>query len=147
MNKDFKYNITPFGCFISEYNGTDKIVIVPEKIAGCEVREISTSAFAANKLIEKVVLPEGVDFVGSYAFAGCENLKTLILPETLRKISYNVFLDCKSLKKIQFNGSKKSWEKVVNRSSFNNAKLTISEPSKLSKFLDSCKDAEEIRKE
>ena len=103
MIKDFKYNITPFGCFISEYNGTDKIVIVPEKIAGCEVREISTSAFAANKLIEKVVLPEGLDFIGSYAFAGCENLKTLILPETLRKISYNVVLDCKSLKKIQFN--------------------------------------------
>lgn len=147
MIKDFKYHITPFGCVISEYNGTDKTVMVPEKIAGCEVSEIGMSAFAGNKLIEKVVLPDGVDFIRSYAFARCENLKTLILPETLRKISYDVFLDCKSLKRIQFNGSKESWEKVVNCSSFNNAKLTIGGPSKLSKFLDNYKDAEEIRKE
>ena len=147
MITNFKYHITPFGCIINEYNGTDKIVMIPEKIAGCEVREIGASAFAANKLIEKVVLPDGVEFIGSYAFAGCENLKTLILPETLCEISYSVFLDCKSLNKIRFNGSKESWEKVVNRSSFNNAKLTISESSKLSNFLDNCKDADEIRKE
>lgn len=37
-----------------------------------------------------LVVPEGVEYIGSGAFGGCENLASLILPTTLKEIGGNV---------------------------------------------------------
>lgn len=50
--------------------------------------------------IKKVIIPEGVEVIGSYAFASCTALEEVVLPTTLKKIQSNAFAGCTKLKKI-----------------------------------------------
>lgn len=50
--------------------------------------------------IKKVIIPEGVEVIGSYAFASCTALEEVVLPSTLRKIQSNAFAGCTKLKKV-----------------------------------------------
>ena len=46
--------------------------------------EIGASAFANNKTVTRVVLPEGVTTIGDEAFAGCAALTELVIPNSSR---------------------------------------------------------------
>ena len=50
--------------------------------------------------ITKVIIPEGVTWIGRYAFEGCINLKEIVLPSTLTEIEEGAFFNCNSLKSI-----------------------------------------------
>ncbi|MGN0660467.1 MAG: leucine-rich repeat protein [Oscillospiraceae bacterium] len=53
---------------INSYTGTDKEIIIPEKIDGATVTEISHHAFENNENIEKISIPSGVTKIGHLAF-------------------------------------------------------------------------------
>lgn len=94
---------------IVKYLGSDKNVIVPEKIDGYTVKSIGAEAFtdraensttAENKQywtninlknIESVVLPETITNIGQSAFENCSKLKSTNLPESLNSISTRAF--------------------------------------------------------
>ena len=46
--------------------------------------EIGASAFANNKTVTRVVLPEGVTTIGDEAFAGCAALTELVIPNSVQ---------------------------------------------------------------
>ncbi len=50
--------------------------------------------------IKKVVLPDGLIYIGSSAFSGCVNMSDVNLPDTLEEISGSAFKGCSKLKKI-----------------------------------------------
>lgn len=58
---------------ITEYNGTDTVVVIPSKINGVTVTTIGTDAFLGLN-ITSVTIPASVTEIGSNAFAGCTNL-------------------------------------------------------------------------
>ena len=150
MYKNFHYTVTPLGCIVTEYSGHDEIVEIPEEINGRKVIEIGNCAFISNTRIKEVIIPDGVDLIGHYAFAGCSKLEKMVLPESICKIFSNAFKDNNSLKKIQFNGTKEQWNDIhisVKNDNIYNAKISFNKQSELSKFLNICKDTEEIRKE
>ena len=80
---------------LESYNGSDDEIILPSGI-----EEIGSDAFSFNKTLRIVVIPEGVREIGSDAFWGCEALEQVFLPSTLEKIEYNAFRSCESLKEI-----------------------------------------------
>ncbi|MEI3020678.1 leucine-rich repeat protein [Ruminococcus sp.] len=61
---------------------------------------ISSNAFAYNKNLTEVQIPEGVRVIGMMAFSGCEKLQTVTLPESLESIGTEAFRNCYALEKI-----------------------------------------------
>lgn len=61
---------------ITEYNGTDTVVVIPSKINGVTVTTIGTDAFWGLN-ITSVTIPASVTEIGSNAFAGCTNLTSV----------------------------------------------------------------------
>lgn len=55
------------------------ILVIPEEVEGKKVIQISPSAFANNTCIEKVSMPESMEFIGTDAFENCSNLETVEL--------------------------------------------------------------------
>lgn len=52
--------------------------------------------------VEKLVVEEGVTYLGTHAFAACPNLAEVILPRSLRGIGSFCFADCSALEKVSF---------------------------------------------
>lgn len=61
---------------ITEYNGTDTVVVIPSKINGVTVTTIGTDAFLGLN-ITSVTIPDSVTEIGANAFAGCTNLTSV----------------------------------------------------------------------
>lgn len=83
---------------IGGYNGSATTVNVPASIDGYPVIGIRNGAFYQNTSITRVVIPEGIEFVGSDfqgnndgAFEGCTNLAYITLPDSLWHIGYDAF--------------------------------------------------------
>ncbi|NLO10777.1 MAG: leucine-rich repeat domain-containing protein [Clostridiales bacterium] len=79
-----------------KYYGSDSHVIIPDTVT-----EISTEAFAYNKLLESIEIPESVYYIGDAAFMGCANLKEIRIPNSVYYMGDSVFSDCSSLKKVR----------------------------------------------
>jgi hypothetical protein len=110
------------GAFLQSYRGGEKEVIIP---ANRQIIEISSYAFSGSEwvekdvnagdiideedpsqikqapigddLIERIVIPEGVEKIGDYAFAKLTALKEVVLPSTLNTIGMGAFMGCTSL--------------------------------------------------
>ena len=53
-----------------------------------------------QKLIEKVIIRNGVTTIGEYAFRDCNNLTNIIIPNSVTSIDFDAFYMCSSLKSI-----------------------------------------------
>ena len=95
---DFEYTISSTNAIIiDKYIGKDETVVIPNEIEGYEVVAINIAAFAQNKTIEKVVLPDSVKYIYDRAFAACSNLKEVVFGRNLELINYEAFENCTSL--------------------------------------------------
>lgn len=61
---------------------------------------IGYKAFASNRMLTHLDIPENIKRIQSKAFINCINLQCVILPYSLESISQSVFEGCISLKKI-----------------------------------------------
>lgn len=83
------------------------------------VKEIGLMAFCEQRM-KYLILPEGIEWIGSSAFWGCFALMTVVFPASLRMM-YEPFVNCWQYTEneggeIQFRGSREQWEEVCNRS-------------------------------
>ena len=85
---------------ITGYSGSSTTVTVPAEIDGTPVVAVGNGAFANNRNITKVIIPEGVTTIVDSAFEGCTALKTVELPDGLQSIGMWAFLSCISLESI-----------------------------------------------
>ncbi|MBR1692928.1 MAG: leucine-rich repeat domain-containing protein, partial [Lachnospiraceae bacterium] len=96
--------------WITGYQGGEKVVEVPAEISGVPVRYISylgnASKTAANRKITKVILPEGIEYLGG--LGGCVCLREINIPDTVAEIGEYAFEDCRKLKAVELpNGLKR----------------------------------------
>ncbi len=79
---------------VVKYIGTRKVTQVPDFIT-----KIGENAFA-NRDVERVFLPEGLEIIGKNAFSWCEKLTEIALPECLQMIDDGAFSNCSNLAKV-----------------------------------------------
>ena len=80
---------------------TDTAIYVPQKVsigdATYTVSTVGTRAFMSDKTLQKLVLPNGVQWIEDFAFAECSALKTVALAPGLEEIGENAFASCAAL--------------------------------------------------
>lgn len=74
---------------IMKYNGSSKIVVVPEGI-----EELESSSFWDNQFIEEVILPKSLRNMGGDTFYNCKNLRKINIPENVILMGNNPFAGC-----------------------------------------------------
>ncbi|MCM1569574.1 MAG: fibronectin type III domain-containing protein [Roseburia sp.] len=84
----WSYTVKDENATITGYQGSAGMVAVPAVIDGYKVTAIGNSAFANNKSVTGISLPEGVTSVGNQAFSGCTALKSLTLPGSVTRLGY-----------------------------------------------------------
>ena len=82
------------GYAILAYKGTDRDVVIPDKIGRKPVVEIARNAFFGNAELHSVTMPAGIKRIGDYAFSGCTGLCDLKLPPLLTSIGKGAFSGC-----------------------------------------------------
>ena len=98
---DYEYTVSEDGTAeITAYNRNEENVVIPSVLDGYAVTVIGEKAFALNKTVKTVEIPNGVIGIRSSAFWLCENLTEVKFPETVKWISSAVFDSCKKLKSV-----------------------------------------------
>ena len=88
-------------CFVDIGDCTDENVVIPAySPSGEKVVQIKARAFAGNRTIKSVRLPETVTQIGAGAFEYCTNLESINLPSNLDIIQNYTFNGCEKLKEI-----------------------------------------------
>ena len=88
------YRVTGIG------NCTDTDIRIPATYKGLPVTMIGTSAFAGNKNITSVYIPDTVDTIMWYAFYQCSNLNQVRIPNSVTSLGGYAFFGCTSLTSI-----------------------------------------------
>lgn len=95
-----QFDFDPDAGMIVKYNGSNKVVIVPETIGGVEVKGIMGNSydrgFAGNNYAEIVVLPDTIESISNSAFINSA-LKTINIPNGITKIANSMFILVNSL--------------------------------------------------
>ena len=76
---------------ITEYLGSDAVVIIPDQIGGEDVVEIGERAFRWNTNLLEVVIPDGVTVIGPEAFHSAEHLALVECPDSVTEIGKQAF--------------------------------------------------------
>ena len=90
---------------VNGYTGTDTEVVIPQYVSydnkdktytSVKVTGISPNAFAGNKDIVAVYLPDSISEIPSDAFKGCTSLEEVV-GDNIKSIGNNAFQNCTSL--------------------------------------------------
>ncbi|WP_319755536.1 leucine-rich repeat protein [uncultured Sphaerochaeta sp.] len=73
----------------------------PHTLENLRVKHIANDAFADQKVLSEVKLPDSIVSIGHSAFSGCTNLTSVRLPKNLEKIEARTFSNCQSLASIE----------------------------------------------
>ncbi|MDR3313434.1 MAG: leucine-rich repeat domain-containing protein, partial [Oscillospiraceae bacterium] len=82
---------------ITNYNGSDTDVVIPNAFDGYPVTAIGNVAFSGCTSLTSVTIPDSVTSIGSYAFESCTSLTSITIPDSITSISSFAFCDCTSL--------------------------------------------------
>ncbi len=102
------------------FSNFEYIMKTPEELEFDDA-ETSKAWYIGDNTVTKVVIPEGVEKIGSYAFANLTALEEVVFPSTLEQIDYGAFYGCSALKKITFSGDDNL--KIINQNAFENCDL------------------------
>lgn len=98
VSADKAFNVKN-GVLIS-YTGNDSEVIIPETVNGQAVSTIGATAFANNKTIISVKIPDSVTVIEANAFERCEEMTSVKLSSSLKSIDTWAFGYCSKLSDI-----------------------------------------------
>ena len=73
---------------------------IPSTLDGKNVTSIAPRSFESNKVIENLVISEGIKNIGDYSFWQSEKISAISLPDTLETMGSNAFSHLKSLTEI-----------------------------------------------
>ncbi len=98
---DWVYFIDGETVKINKYLGGDTEVVVPAVIDGYNITHIHTEALARNEALEKVIISDGIEYIGSGAFSGCTALTDVTIPSSVTHIIQAAFSGCSSLTQLE----------------------------------------------
>ncbi len=101
---NYEYSVSAYdnSATIKRYIGSEKNLVIPKKLGGHPVNQISKAAFKGNTAIESVTIPEFITAVGWEAFMSCSALKT-VKWNAAEDIPRYCFDSCISLESVELN--------------------------------------------
>lgn len=63
---------------MTAYNGSAATLEIPETVEQKTVTEVGAEAFAGNKTLTSIDLPDSITVIGKRAFADCTNLSQMM---------------------------------------------------------------------
>jgi hypothetical protein len=84
------------------YRGTGGDVIISKKLG---ITAIGVEAFAFEKYVTSIEIPDGVTRIDSAAFLRCSNLMSMSMPESLTSIGNDAFYYCTALASVEIPAS------------------------------------------
>ncbi len=87
---DFNYTVNGDAVTITQYIGTDKVVVIPAQIRRIPVRYIGNNAFAESA-VSNVTIPDSVKEISWRAFYKCKSLTTISIPSSVVLIDDSAF--------------------------------------------------------
>ena len=101
--EDFTYaTLNGSAIKITAYSGNSDTVVIPANIDGYTVQELGDNVFKNKIAIKCVILPEGMNKIGSGCFYGCTALEDIRFSSTVSNIGNSAFESCKKLTQIEF---------------------------------------------
>lgn len=92
---EFGLNETETGWVVSGYSGTDAELVIPDTYMGAPVTaigyETDRGMFYGNTTLQRVVVPDSVEYIGEGAFRECLALSEIELPDHGLYIGENAF--------------------------------------------------------
>lgn len=92
---EFGLNETETGWVVSGYSGTDTELVIPDTYMGAPVTaigyETDRGMFYGNTTLQRVVVPDSVEYIGEGAFRECLALSEIELPDHGLYIGENAF--------------------------------------------------------
>lgn len=85
---------------ITGYAGSAARLQIPDRIGGFPVRRVGRKAFWNSRQLERVSVPETVEWIGDWAFASCRALEEIKLPGKNIRFGYKVFQNSMRLKRL-----------------------------------------------
>ena len=99
---DYRYTLLADGTAeILSYQGTETDITIPETFEEIRVSAIGKQAFAYNKDLQTVTIPEGITALGDHAFGECTALTAVSVPEGILWMGDGVFQGCILLEKME----------------------------------------------
>lgn len=93
----YTYNENGEGYEITSIKQKREEIEIPDTYNGKKVIGISEKAFFGDRILKKVILPEGIEYIGEKAFKDCDRLSEINLPSTVNDIGTDAFFDCNKL--------------------------------------------------
>ncbi len=85
---------------ITDYNGTDTEIIIPDTIGGEAVTAIGKMAFSDSIGITSIILPEGLLRIEENGFSGCTLITEMNIPSSVNSVGAKIFVGCSALENI-----------------------------------------------
>ena len=101
IDRDFEFIIDGDQAVLKKYRGSGISAIVPEQADGKEVVRIGDYAFAENRRMEEVFLPDSVRTISRHAFYNCRRLKKISVPGGLLEVEDGALKNCESLSELK----------------------------------------------
>lgn len=90
-----------------------KDILLPNMYKGEEVTALCENAFYNCKQVKRIIVPDGIKYIGQMAFSSCPNLCYVSLPSSIGEIESYIFFECKSLKEVNYRGTKERWDSIT----------------------------------
>jgi len=97
------------GVEITDYVGNKFEVNIPPQIKNLPVTSIGKQAFANEKNIISITMPNSVTNIGLMAFTSCTSLNSITIPANVTNIGNAAFSGCTSLTAINIAGGNKTY--------------------------------------
>ena len=98
---DWKYEeINSATVKLTEYNGNDEYVLIPQAIDGHTVTELGVGLFQGNTTITRVAIPRGISMIPEYCFCRASNLTSVVIPQGVNKIESCAFANTPNLESV-----------------------------------------------
>ena len=80
---------------------TDRTVLTEVVFRGSRITKLDTDAFSGCTSLEKIELPESLQYLGFYSFSKCSSLTNIRIPDKVTRIAAYTFEDCTKLSDVQ----------------------------------------------
>ena len=80
---------------------------IPAMHDGLPVKAVARYGFKSNQILQEIIIPDTIEYIGESAFDSCKGLTFVSLPSGLEYIDSKVFKNCLNLKNIVLSASVK----------------------------------------